>query len=171
MAAPLNGAAITSFTVIDVVDSDDVVLAEIAAGLNLDQLDVDLAWIGEPVRRANRQVDRFVLVNERHSLVERDLGGAAHDHPVLGAVVVLLQRQAPARPHDNAFDLIARAPVDALIIAPGPVVAPMLGRFRMALRLEALDQLFDFGGLRPVGHENRVAGRDDDPVLEAYYRH
>src|ERR1700685_2871324 len=53
MAAPLNGAAITSFTVIDVVDSDDVVLAEIAAGLNLDQLHVDLAWIGEAVRRAN----------------------------------------------------------------------------------------------------------------------
>ena len=76
MAAPLNGAAITSFTVIDVVDSDDVVLAEIAAGLNLDQLHVDLAWIGEAVRRANRQVDRFVLVHERHFVIKRDLGGA-----------------------------------------------------------------------------------------------
>src|SRR6202167_5486852 len=118
MAAPLNGAAITSFTVVDVVDSDDIVLAEIAAGLNLDQLHVDLAWIGEPVRRANRQVDRFILVDERHFVIERDLGGAAHDHPVLGAVVVLLQREAPARPHNNAFDLVARALVDALIIAP-----------------------------------------------------
>ena len=133
MAAPLNGAAITSFPVIDVVDSDDVILAEIAAGLNLDQLHVDLAWIGEPVRRANRQVDRLVLVNERHFVIERDLGGAAHDHPVLGAVVVLLQRETAARAHDNAFDLIARALVDALIIAPWPIIAPMLGRFRMAL--------------------------------------
>src|ERR1700722_3060211 len=147
MAAPLNGAAITSFTVIDVVDSDDVVLAEVTAGLNLDQLDVDLAWIGEPVCRANRQVDRFVLVNERHFVVERNLGGAPHDHPVLGAMVVLLQREAPARPHDNAFDLVARAPVDALIIAPGAVIAPMLSRLRMALRLEALDELFDLGRL------------------------
>src|SRR5271154_3747086 len=147
MAAPTNGAAIASFTVIDVVDADDVILAEIAAGLNLDQLDVDLAGVGEPVRRANRQIDRFVLVNERHFVVERDLGGAAHDHPVLGPVVVLLQREAPAGPHDNAFDLIARASVDALIITPWPVIAPMLGRFRMALRLEALDELFDFGGL------------------------
>src|ERR1700723_92428 len=147
MAAPLNGAAIALFTVIDVVDSDDVILAEITAGLNLDQLDVDLAWIGEPVRRANRQVDRFVLVNERYFVVQRDLGGAAHDHPVLGAVMVLLQREAPARPHDNAFDLVARALVDALIIAPRAVVAPVLGRFRMALSLEALDELFDLGGL------------------------
>src|SRR6202042_2123798 len=147
MAAPLNGAAISSFTVIDVVDSDDVVLAEVTAGLNLDQLDVDLAWIGEPVRRANRQVDRFVLVNERHFVVERDLDGAAHDHPVLGAVVALLQREAPARPHDNAFDLVARALVDALIIAPRAVIAPVLSRFWIALRPEEIDELFDLGGL------------------------
>src|SRR6202453_3302691 len=133
MAAPLNGAAITSFTVIDVVDSDDVVLTKIAAGLNLDQLDVDLAWIGEAVRRAHRQVDRLVLVDERYFVVEGDLGGAAHDHPMLGAVMVLLQREPPARAHDDAFDLIARALVDALIIAPGREVAPRLGRFRMAL--------------------------------------
>src|SRR6202034_2925004 len=104
MAAPLNGAAITSFTVIDVVDSDDVILAAIAYGLNLDQLRVDLAWIGEPVRRANRQVDRFVLVDERHFVIKRDLGGAAHDHPVLGAMVVLLQREAAAGAHDNALE-------------------------------------------------------------------
>src|SRR3984957_17285824 len=147
MAAPLNGAPITSFTVIDVVDPDDVVLAEIAAGLNLDQLHVDLAWIGEAVRRANRQVDRFVLVHERHFVIKRDLGGAAPDRPVLGAVVVLLQREAPAGPHDNALDLVARALVDALIIAPRPVIAPMLGRFRMALRLEALEEDFYLGRL------------------------
>src|SRR5580704_16138786 len=147
MAAPLNGAAITSFTVIDVVDSDDVILAEIASGLNLDQLQVDLAWIGEPVRRANRQVDRFVLVDERHFVIKRDLGGAAHDHPVLGAVVVLLQGQAPARAHDNALDLVARALVDALIVAPRSVIAPMLSRLRIALGLEALDELFNLGGL------------------------
>src|ERR1700677_1498708 len=147
MAAPLNGAAITSFTVIDVVDTADVVLTEIAAGLNLDQLDVDLAWIGEPVGRAHRQVDRRGHVDERIFVVEGDLGGAAHDDPMLGAVMVFLQREPPARAHDDALDLIARALVDALIIAPRPVVAPMLGRFRMALGLEALDQFLNFSSL------------------------
>ena len=88
------------------------------------------------------RVDRFVLVHERHLAIERDLGRAAHDYPVLGPVVVFLQRQAPARPHDNALDLIAWALVDALVIAPGSIVPPMLGRFRMALGLEARSTSF-----------------------------
>ena len=40
-----------SSTVIEVLKPQDVVLAEIAAGLHLDQLKVDLAWI----RLANRE--------------------------------------------------------------------------------------------------------------------
>ena len=86
----INGAAIASFPIIDIVDSDDVILPEIAAGLNLDELDVDLAGVGEPMRRADRQIDRLVLVDESHLLIERDLGCAAHDHPMLGPMVVLL---------------------------------------------------------------------------------
>jgi hypothetical protein len=45
--SPGRPAAIASFPVIDVLDPDDVILAEIAAGLNLDKLHVDLAWVGE----------------------------------------------------------------------------------------------------------------------------
>jgi hypothetical protein len=41
--------AIASFPVIDVIDPDDVILTEIAACLNLDQLQVDLARVCEPV--------------------------------------------------------------------------------------------------------------------------
>ena len=46
------------------VEPDDVVLAEIASGLDLDQLERDLAGIGEPVDRADRDIDRLVLVHE-----------------------------------------------------------------------------------------------------------
>ena len=42
-----------------VLDADDVVLAEIAAGLHLDQLEHDLARIFQPVHRAHRDVDRI----------------------------------------------------------------------------------------------------------------
>ena len=38
----------------------------------------------------------------------------------------------------------------------------MLGRFRMAPRLEVLDELFDLGGLRPVGDQDRVASGHDN---------
>ena len=44
--------------VIDVPDADDVVLAEVRAGLDLDQLQVDLAGIGETVDHPDRQEDR-----------------------------------------------------------------------------------------------------------------
>ena len=53
--------------VVDVLDADDVVLAEIGAGLHLDQLEVDLAGIGEAVDDADRQEDRLVLVHDLRS--------------------------------------------------------------------------------------------------------
>ncbi len=38
-------------------NTQDIILAKVAAGLNLGQLHVDLAGVGEPVRRANRQAN------------------------------------------------------------------------------------------------------------------
>jgi hypothetical protein len=61
-------------TVIDVLEPHDVVLAEIAADLHLDQLQQDLAGIGEAVHRADRHIGGFVLVIEAHVLADRDLG-------------------------------------------------------------------------------------------------
>ena len=46
-----------------VLDADDVVLAEIAAGLHLDQFEQDLAGIFQPVHRAHRDIDQLVLVH------------------------------------------------------------------------------------------------------------
>jgi hypothetical protein len=43
----LRGATIASFSAIVVLDANDIVLAKIAARLNLDQLEVDLARVGE----------------------------------------------------------------------------------------------------------------------------
>jgi hypothetical protein len=46
-----------------ILDADDIVLAEIAAGLNLDQFQQYLARIFQPVDGADRDIDRFVLVH------------------------------------------------------------------------------------------------------------
>ena len=46
-------------SVIVILDADDIVLAEIAAGLHLDQLEVDLAGIFKAVLRAARHIDRI----------------------------------------------------------------------------------------------------------------
>src|SRR5713226_1716155 len=94
------------FPAIVILDPDDVVLAEIAAGLDLDQLQIDLAGIFEAVRRSDRDEDRFVLVDDLRLLPDDDPGGAADHDPVLGTMVMELQRKTPGRFHDDALDLI-----------------------------------------------------------------
>src|SRR5205814_9914787 len=89
-----------------VLDADDVVLAEIAAGLDFDQFELDLAGILQPVHRADRDVDRFVLVHGLDQFIDGDLRGAAHHDPVLGPMMMLLQREPPARLDDDALDLM-----------------------------------------------------------------
>ena len=44
-----------------VFDADDVILAEVGAGLHFDQLEQDLAGVGEAMDAAERQVDRLVF--------------------------------------------------------------------------------------------------------------
>jgi hypothetical protein len=64
------------------------------------------------VHGADRDVDRLVLVHGLDGLVDRHPRGAADHDPVLGPVVVFLQRKPAARLHDDAFDLVAVAVVD-----------------------------------------------------------
>src|SRR5688572_26549485 len=69
--------------------ADDVVLAEIASALHLDQLQVDLARIFQTVRDADRNIDRFILVQGLDLRVNCDPRRSPHDNPVLGPMVML----------------------------------------------------------------------------------
>ena len=62
--------------------------------------------------RAERDVGRLVLGQHDLLVAAHDLGGALHDDPMLGAVVVHLQRQLGARLHHDVLDLDAVAAVD-----------------------------------------------------------
>src|ERR1044072_3556740 len=85
--APVFGKdhAHQSTSSVSVVEALDVVLAEIAADLHLDQLERDFSRIGEAMDAADRDIDRLVLVH------------GADDDPVLGAMEMLLQREPRAR--------------------------------------------------------------------------
>ena len=76
---------------IDIIEADDIVLAQIAPRLHLDQFERDLAGIGQPMDGAQGDVGRFILVNDALLAVDRHLGGAAYHHPMLGPVHMLLQ--------------------------------------------------------------------------------
>ena len=49
-------------TVIIVLDAHDVIFAEITAGLDLDQFQIDLAGIFKTVPGPDRNINRFVLM-------------------------------------------------------------------------------------------------------------
>jgi hypothetical protein len=63
--------------VIVVLEAHDVILAEIAAGLDLDQFEVDLARIFEAMPGAAGHVDRLVLVQESDIVANCHPRGAA----------------------------------------------------------------------------------------------
>ncbi len=52
-----QSATQTSRSIVDVLKADDVVFAEIAAGLHFDQLQINFARIGQAVLATDRQVD------------------------------------------------------------------------------------------------------------------
>ena len=82
-----------SASLINIIQPDDIVLAEIAAGLNLDQLEGDLAVVGEAVHGTDRNIDSLILVHDALFLADGDFGGPAHHHPMFRAVPVFLQGQ------------------------------------------------------------------------------
>src|SRR5258708_31461746 len=115
---------------------------------------------------ADRNVYGFVFVYRADLAVHRDLGGALYDHPMLGPMEMLLQRQLSAGLHHDAFDLVTRARIDSLIVAPGSVDPPVLDRLAPIFGLEMLDQFLYVLCLVTRGDEHGVAGRDNDHVVE-----
>src|ERR1700730_10158469 len=97
-----------SAAIIDVVEPDNIVFAQVGAGLNLDQFEVDPAGVRHAMHATYRQIDRLVLVDKMDLVGAGDLGCSLDDDPVLGAMEMLLQGQALTWLHDDAFDLVAR---------------------------------------------------------------
>ncbi len=82
-------------------------------------------------------------------------------------MVVLLQRQSRAGLYHDALDLIARASVDGLIVAPRPVRADVLGRLAALVQLQLLEKLLDLVAMLPAHHQHRIVGGNDDHIVNA----
>jgi hypothetical protein len=76
---------------VNVVEPDDIIFTEIAAGLHLDQFERNLSQICQPMDSADWNVGRLVLVHSLLFLADRYRSGAAYNHPMLGAMQVSLQ--------------------------------------------------------------------------------
>ena len=89
-----------------------------------------------------------------------------HDDPVLGAVVVHLQRQLRARLDHDALDLEALARVDAVVAAPRPVDLACGAGARCAPAPSAASTTFlTLLHLVLVRDQHRVGGLDHDQVV------
>src|SRR5277367_5226867 len=95
-----------------VLDAHDVVLAQIAAGLNLDQLELDFSRIFKAMLGTDRNLDRLVLVDDFNLVADRHPRRAADHDPMLGAMMMGLQRQPAALLDYDALDLEAVAEID-----------------------------------------------------------
>lgn len=73
--------------------ADDVVFTQIGTALHFDKAEWDSAWVLEPVRRARGNVDRLVILEQRHLVIDSDLRAAGDHNPVLGAVMMHPERQ------------------------------------------------------------------------------
>lgn len=115
---------------------------------------------------AERDVRGLVFAEEEDFVAAGDARGAANDDPVLGAVVVHLQRQRGAGVDDDALDLEARAGIDAFVGTPGAIYAPVLLVFLALLFLQLRHDLFHVLRLVLGGDEHGVRRFHDQRVLE-----
>src|SRR5687768_8566564 len=131
MAAMFNLRRSTclAFAAVAVLEAHDVVLAEIRAGLHLDDVQRDLAGILDAVLRAERNVGRLILLEQERLLAARDARSAGDYDPMLGAMMMHLQRHRGAGLDREALHLEAIAVVDAVVAAPGPKHFAMQGSF------------------------------------------
>jgi hypothetical protein len=87
-----DGIALRLHPVINILETDDVVLAEVRADLDLDELKRTFAGIGKTMRASEWQVHRLIFLHEAHPIIDRDFRSSVDDDPMLGTVMMLLQR-------------------------------------------------------------------------------
>lgn len=131
------------FAVVDILVANDVVLIEITARLNLDKQRWNLPRVFEPVSGTDRNVGRLVLGEQKLLFTDCYPGCSRHDDPMLGAMVMTLERELLARLHHQAFHLKTIASLQTFEPAPGPVNAPMKDNRIAVMTLALLDNLPD----------------------------
>ena len=112
----------------------------------------------------------MILLQGLDLVPDRDDRSAAHDHPMLGAMMMHLQRQPPPRLDHDALDLVAVAAIERLVRAPGPMHLEMFLGHRRGRALELLHQLLHVANARALGDQDGVLARDHHRVVDAEQR-
>ena len=68
--------------IVDIFIADDIVFAQIVAGLHLDDFQIFLARVFQAMDIGDRDVGAFILCEDDFLVAIGHLGGAMHDHPM-----------------------------------------------------------------------------------------
>lgn len=128
---------------INILDPNDIVLAEIGTRLHLDQVERHLPGILQPMHAAKRDENRLILAEKNFLVIASDNGSSVDDHPMFSAVIVFLKRQLGAWIDGDALDLKAVSSVDRLIISPRPMDRLGLSRGTVTVRFQSADEFGD----------------------------
>src|SRR5579872_2739310 len=116
-----------ALTAVTIIESHDVILAEVGARLHLDDVQRNHPRILDAVLHADRNVGRLVLLQEENLVAAGDTRRAGNHDPVLGTVMMHLQRQGRARLDLQTLHLETGAAFDAVVTAPGAEYLAMQG--------------------------------------------
>lgn len=105
-----------------ILKSNDVVLTEVRAALNLNENEVVFPCIFNTMSHAGWYVDRLTLGEDYFHPIQSDSGSAGNRHPMLRAVCMLLIAQSLSWQHFDPFDLVVGTFVEDGESSPGSTV-------------------------------------------------
>src|ERR1700675_650844 len=127
-----------------VVETHDVVLAQIRPRLHLDHFERRFTGVFEPVLRTERNERGLVFAHQEGFLPAGDERSATHDDPVFRAMMMHLQREPRARLHHNTLYLKTLTVIDGIVETPGTLDLAMIVRLSALGGLQAADHRLHF---------------------------
>ncbi len=119
----------------------------------------------------NGNKGRLIFSQQELLAVDRYLPRPGEDHPVLGAVVVHLHGERPARLDGDTVNVEPRRLDHHIAAAPRTVDFAVSFVFAALVGLQVLHDLFHVLGAVFIHHQHRILGADDHQVLNADSRH
>src|SRR5690625_2073369 len=110
-------------TPVVIVQTLNIVFAQIRSRLHFYQLQRDFPWVAQPVGHAHGNISGLIFGQKQGLIALLHLGGASDHNPMLRSVIVHLQRQTGAGFYGDAFNLITGARVHGIVATPGSVTS------------------------------------------------
>src|SRR5471032_1916666 len=154
-----------------IVETHDVVLAQIRPRLHLDHFERRFAGVFEPVLGTEGNERGLVFAHQEGLFPTGDERRAAHDDPVFRTMMVHLQGEPRTRFHNNTLYLKTLTMIDGVIETPRPLNLTMILRLGAFGGFQAPDHRLHFLHTILRCHQDRIGGFHDHYTRYSDARH